>query len=152
MDAVGVLDVRDHVLRLAARVAELGDGHRCIREQPPLVVGIDPRARDDSRSIVRADFRLDRLDDRVEGRRIHESFLDEQRLERLDAQRQVRWRRLMVVLVRVLRMSLRRDPAAHRSWRYAGNLDGPREIPRKSACSDSARLGVDPHPRYAPWS
>ena len=51
--------------------------------------GIDPGLRDDARAVARTDLGLVGVDDRVERRPIDQAFLDEQRFERLDPQRQV---------------------------------------------------------------
>ena len=63
-------------------------------QQPLLVRGIDPGAGDNARAIARTDFVLVEVDGGVNVGRVHHPLLDEQRLERFHAKRDVRRRDL----------------------------------------------------------
>lgn len=82
---------------LSAGVAQFGDRGRRVRQQPFLVGGIDPRARNHPRTIPWPDFVLHGVDQRVERGAIHQALFHEQRLERLDAQREIGRDGLMLV-------------------------------------------------------
>jgi len=86
-----------HVLTLPASVAQLGDRSWCVLQQTSLESGIDPRARHDLRSITGTNFVLHGIDQRVERGPVHQTFFHQERLERLDAQREVRRDRLVRV-------------------------------------------------------
>jgi hypothetical protein len=86
VDLRRVLD-SDHVLALASGVAELRHRGRGVFEQASLERGVGPGARHHAGAITRAHLRLVAVDELVERRGIDETFLDEQRLERLDPQR-----------------------------------------------------------------
>ena len=92
-----------HVLALAAHVAELCDRGARVLEEPRFVRGIDPRASHDPGAVARSHFSLVRVDQRVEGRRIHEPLLDEEGLERPHSEVGLRerraWRARVVVIV-----------------------------------------------------
>ncbi len=79
----------DHVLTLPAGVTQFGDGGGGIREQPLLVGRVYPGPRHDPRAVARPDLVLERVNERVERGGIDQALFDEQRLERLDAERQV---------------------------------------------------------------
>jgi len=101
VDRWRVLD-DDHILALQPTIAEFGDCCRRIREQAGSVRRIGPRLRHHPGAVARADLALIALDDGVERRRIDQPLFGEQRFERLDAQRRVRQRRVMAVVVTVL--------------------------------------------------
>ena len=73
---------RDHVLALAAAVAELGDRGRGVLAQALPVGRIDPRARDHPGAVVRADAGLVGLDQLVQCRRVDVAALDQDALQR----------------------------------------------------------------------
>ena len=96
------------MLALPAGVAQLGDRGRRVLQQAFLVGGIDPGARHHPGAVARADLVFHRVDQRVERGGIDQAFLDQERLERLDSQREVRRDRLMLVS-RVLAWTLGAD-------------------------------------------
>src|SRR5436853_121855 len=71
-----------HVLALPAHVAELGDRLRAVLQQPHLVGGVRPGAREDVGAVAPPHLRLVRVDESVERGRVDQALLDEQRLER----------------------------------------------------------------------
>ena len=89
----------DHVLALCPRISEFRDRQTGVRKQPLLVARIDPGTRHDSRAIARSNLVFISVDDGVEGGGIDESFLHEQRFERLRTQRRLGGNDLVIVLV-----------------------------------------------------
>jgi hypothetical protein len=99
-----------HLFALVAGEPEFRDRRTGVPEQPLLVRGIDPGAGDDARAVARPDLGFERVDDPVERLSIDEPLFDEQRLERLDAQRRVGRNHLVfVILVRVTVVRIGRE-------------------------------------------
>ena len=125
-DVVDAGRVLDH-LEIDAAEAQLLDGRRPVGEEALLVVRVDPRARHDLGAVVRADVLLVGADDAVDGLARDEPLLDEQRLERADAQREDGLRlAVMVPVIVVVRVaplmtcSLRERPARDSAPRDRG--------------------------------
>src|SRR5207247_10699221 len=86
-------------LGLPALGAVLGRRGGAIGEQPEPEVGVDPRPRHDPRAVARPDPRLVGVDDGVERGWVDEALVDEERLERPDAQLDVaQWRVVVAML------------------------------------------------------
>ena len=75
--AIGSVFDDHHMRPLAALVAKFGDCRSRIGEKAFLVLWIDPGACDDARAVARSDLVLIRVDQRVEGGRIDQPFLDQ---------------------------------------------------------------------------
>ena len=86
-----VLD-HPHVLALAAAVAQGSDRRGGVAQQPFPEGRIAPGAGHHPRAVLRSDPVLIGVDQLVESGRIDQPLLDQQQLERLDAQRHVRGR------------------------------------------------------------
>ena len=82
-----VLD-HDHVLALAAGIAELGDGGGGVGQQAGFVGGIGPGPRDHAGAVPGADLVFVVFDDGVQRGRIDKALFDQQGFERLDPQRE----------------------------------------------------------------
>jgi hypothetical protein len=67
---------------LLPRESKLGHRRRTVLEQALLVGGIDPRARNDARTVPRSDLVLERVDEHVERGWIDKPLFDEQRNRR----------------------------------------------------------------------
>ena len=91
-----------HVFALPAGVAQGSDSRGGILQQPLLELGIDPGAGDNLRPVARPDFGFVGVNERVNRRRIDQPFLDQQRLQRLDAQHHIGGRFRMVVRMVVM--------------------------------------------------
>jgi hypothetical protein len=76
---------RDEEVALGAAVAHLGDGGRAVAEQAVAERGLGPGPRHHLRAVQGADVRLVVLDDVVDQLRVDQPLLDQQGLERLDA-------------------------------------------------------------------
>ena len=81
MGVVGLLD-RDHVLALAAAVAERRDRRGGVAAQPLAELGVDPRPGHDPGTVARPDPGLVGVDQLVERGRVDVALLGQQRLER----------------------------------------------------------------------
>ena len=84
------------VLTLPVRVAQLGDRGWRVLQQAFLVGGIHPGARHHACAVARAYLVFHRVDECVERGWIDQAFFHEERLERLDSQREVRRDDLML--------------------------------------------------------
>ena len=87
---------------LITRIAELAHRGRPIRQQPLLVIRIDPSPRHDPCAVARPDFVLVDIDERIERRRINEPLRHQQRFERLHPQGDIRWRVLMIMMLMIM--------------------------------------------------
>src|SRR6516165_5969112 len=83
--------------------SELRDCRGWVGQEPLLVRGVHPRSGDHAGAVSGTDLGFEGVDDEIERRPIHEPLLDQQRLERLDPQREIRRNRLVIVVV-VLRV------------------------------------------------
>jgi hypothetical protein len=87
---------------LSPRVAQRSDGCRRIPQQPVFDFWVAPGTSDNIRAIARADLGFVSVDKRVDGFRIDQTLLDQQRFERLDTQNQVRRRFGMIVVMSMM--------------------------------------------------
>lgn len=94
-------------MALLASQAKLGNRRVRIGQETALIFRIHPRACDNARTDMRADFMLVGVDDRIECSSIDQSFFDEKRFQRFYAKRQIRRNCLMVVIVVVFLPVLR---------------------------------------------
>ena len=140
-----VLDRHD-VLALSARIAELGDRVGRVGHEALAIVRIAPRPGDHARAVARADPRLVALDERVEGRRVDVTLLDEQGLERAHTRFDVRHLRAVVAVV----VAAHDDAPAFLVGRRALLRDGSRSSATKTSTSaaNSAAIGA-PAPNNA---
>jgi hypothetical protein len=78
-----------HVLTLRPAVSEFRDRGGTVSEQALPIGGIEPRTGDHTSAIAGPDLRFVRLDDGIDRGRIDHALLDEDRFERLDAERHI---------------------------------------------------------------
>lgn len=71
---------------LTAEIAERADRRRAVLQQELLELRIRPGPGDDLRAVARTDLVLIAIDDRVQGGRIDQPFLRQQRFQRPHAQ------------------------------------------------------------------
>jgi hypothetical protein len=117
-----------HVLALCTAKTEFGNRGGGVGEKALLESRIDPGFGDNSRAVTRAGFMFVGVDQGIERGWIDESFFDQQRFERLDAQRGVGRHGLMFMVV-VVFMSL-----------GAGEFEGARRPGSQETASSSHEL------------
>ena len=134
---VGVFSSDHHVLALRALEAELGDGGGAVVEQPRLVLRVGPRLGDDLGAVHRADGGLVGADERLDRLRVDQPALDEQRLQRLGAQRPGRCRARRRSSTSVIGPS----PGSSRRGRWSA-MNGSASGPHSSRESNAHRVDV----------
>ena len=78
-----------HVLALEPGKAQLGDCLAAVFDEALFVGGISPGSRHHLGAVARADALLEEVDDLVDRAGVDEALLDEERFQRLDAQRRL---------------------------------------------------------------
>src|SRR5262249_36878135 len=91
----------DHVLALHPTVAKFSDSGVGVSKKTLLVGWVGPGASNDAGAITRADFVLVGVDERIERGAVNQTFLDQERFESFDTEREVGRNGLMIVIMSV---------------------------------------------------
>jgi hypothetical protein len=106
-----VLD-HDQVIGLDLRASQFDDRRGAIGQKPLLEGRVGPGPGDDARTVLGADLLAEDLNPAIDGGAVHETFLDQQALQRLHAERSIGGKMRMEMFLK------RNDPPCISGYRH----------------------------------